>query len=481
MAELAEIRKNKTSGLTRQPSKPLRTNQAHSGEFLPDSNAANSERSSKRPSAKNAKNTHVSRVEIIKQSITHKSLSERQSVFLNTAIPPADTMNSSNTLASNANTDLEGRAEIASNKTVVHNTVTTVDTPINEVAANDTNFKATPVINMMTQSIRGVLLPNENTNLLLSPTVKAEVKIDRLTITSGIPLHLYDLVRKAAEDMCAADRNGLHLRKQRNKHGSRYNLNYMIYDDIKYLGFLSLEPRQSNVRFMRLDFNPSKIGHTACKIVAQTMRCLIGADATEIIRQSNITRVDIAVDLYGIDINDMLYFSSRPIDSSSWGKMFKHGKEVHYRLESQYIGSIKSDLYFKAYDKRAERITKSRGKDVPHKSITRVEAHIKPRITKLDGGKTSLQLNNLELMVNPLNKLSITGIPVPGADDGSFALFVLASQHAGAQTALALIKNPKKRALYRKHLLGQAVSCWTPEEYWKRAIIALRKALVSLA
>jgi hypothetical protein len=231
---------------------------------------------------------------------------------------------------------------------------------------------------------------------------------------------------------------------------------------------------------MRLDFNPNKIGRAGCKNVAQTLRCIIGANATDIINQANITRFDIAADLYGIDINDMLYFSNRPIDASTWGKMFKNGKEVQYRLESQYIGSILSDLYFVVYDKRAERIAKSKGKDVPHNSITRVEVRVAPRIAKYEGSKTSLQLNNLELMVNPFDKLSITSIPVPDADDGGFALFVYAAQHVGAQTALAMIKNSKKRAEYRKHLLGQAASCWTPEEYWKRAIIALRKALASL-
>lgn len=480
-AKFTEIQKKNSECIIRQPSKPLLTNQPQSGKFIANSNIAPSERSDKPNSMDKVRKTHVSSIKIIKPHMpTHKSNFECQGDFLKSGIPLADTMNTAKSLAPNVITGLEVCTEIASNKTVVHNTVTTVDTPINGIASNDTNYapSATPS-NITTLPSLGVL-SQENTNLTASQEVKAKVKADRLAITSDVPPPQHEEVRNAASDMCSADKNGLHLRKQQSKHGDRYNHNYKIYDGKKYLGLLSLEPRQSAIRFMRLDFNPSKIGRESRKLVAQALRCLIGANTAEIISQSNITRFDIAVDLYDIDINDMLYFSSRPIHSSAWGKIFKNGKEVQYRIESQYLGSTESDLYFIVYDKRAERIAKSRGKDIPHESITRIEARVTPRITK-GGVKTSLQLNNLELMNNPFSALSITSIPVPDADDGSFALFAYAAQHVGTHTALAMVKNPKKRSLYRKHLLGQAVSCWKSEEYWMRAIAALRKALTSLA
>lgn len=353
-------------------------------------------------------------------------------------------------------------------------------------ASNDAHYEGDTPLNVISPHESGVLLRNENRNLPTGSTVKAKVKIDRLSLTLAIPPYLLDDVLKAARDLCKAEKDELHLTKANIKKGHRYNKNYYAYDGNKKLGLISLEPLQTkSIRFMRVELNPDKIGREGCQCFSHALRSIIGVNATKTINAANITRLDIAVDLYAIDINSLLYFSARTTASSSWGKIFKRGNQVMFRMGSQYIGALNSNLLIVAYDKRAEIIHSSKGEIIPGNNIVRVEFRIKPRQIKPGNSsayaKCSVQFDNLESMGNPLQKLYITEIPAPKNDDGNFTLLVYAAQHVGAQTALALVKNPKKRAEYRKRLLGQAACCWKPEEYWLRAITAFRKTLQSIS
>lgn len=466
-----------------KPSKPLRAKSPGIADFLLSANEQSFESQQEISRPIKPRNTHNPRANLEKQAKPQRnSISESQRCISDGDAIIRNRQNSKFMQKNATHINAKSPAQRASNKQVVEHENSSAVT--SKEASNDNDYKDSPsLVNVTTLPKQGVLIQNENTNLPISTIVKAEVKVDRLSTTNDVPPHQHEEVLKAIQDLHKADKDGLHLRKQKNKHGSRYNYNYKIYCGNKYLGFLSVSPLKSTDRFIRLDFNPSKIRQSECKLVAQAMRSIIGMNATEIINGASITRLDIAVDLYNIDINSQLYFSARPIDSSTWGKIFKHGKEVKYILESQYIGASGSDHYFSVYDKRAERIAKSGGKDDPGHKIVRVELRIKPRQIKgtLSNSKCSVQFDNLESMDNLFQKLCITEIPVPDDDDGQFALFAYAAQHVGAHTALAMLKNQKKRAEYRKLLLGQASSSWQPEKYWARAIRAVRKTLASIS
>lgn len=487
--------------LISRPSKPLSRKQSQSVQLRVSARRHNSESQQGISRAAKPGNTRSPRANFEKPAIPQRnSLSESQCCISDGDAAIGNRINLIKSQKNAVHIAVKRPAIRASNKhSIVNSNPTTKSTPngtskaipihISRDASNDNDYKENhSPVNVTTPPKEGVLLQNENTNLPISAKVKASIEVDRVSMTmiNAIlsPQHKEEVLR-AIEDLHKADKNGLHLKKQANKRGSRYSKNYKIYFGKKYLGFLSVDPLKRTDRFLRLDFNPSKIRRSGCKIVAQAMRIIIGVNAAEVINGANITRLDIATDLHHITINNTLYFSGRPIDSSTWGKIFKHGKEVeyHYRMESQYIGSIHSDQLFVVYDKRAERIAKSRGKDDPGHDLVRVELRITPRHAKdaSSSSKCSVRFDNLAAMGNPFEKLGITGIPAPDNDDGQFTLFVYAAQHVGAQAALTMLKNSRKRADYRKRLLGQAVSFWKPDEYWARAIRSLKKTLVSIS
>jgi len=149
--DFTESQKNKTTRLVRQHSKPFLKKKAQIVPIQAISTAANSECSKKNCSPKKTQNTHISREKNIKPCISRKSPSECQDVISNTDARPADIKDSSKTLVFSVNTELDGRTGIASNKNVLPITDNTVVTPINEVAANDTNYEVTPVTNIITQ------------------------------------------------------------------------------------------------------------------------------------------------------------------------------------------------------------------------------------------------------------------------------------------------------------------------------------------
>jgi hypothetical protein len=221
MSELAEQQKNKPKGFVRQSPRPLQKKQAQHVQLPKIASTANSERQEISFETKKVQNMRVlQRKGMQNPTSTREARSERQDSLLKNEGAHVNLTDSSNTRVNTVNTELEARPDIASNKTVVHKTVTTVDTPINEVAANDTNYEGTPVTNIITQPPHGVSLPNENSNLTSSQLIKATLNVDRLTTTQYIPPRQHNEVLKAAADMCTADKNGLHLKEQQNKHGS---------------------------------------------------------------------------------------------------------------------------------------------------------------------------------------------------------------------------------------------------------------------
>lgn len=488
-------------GLAIKPSKRLRAKCPEIAKLPTSLSSQNSECPKGSSKVVKPENTHNARAKFEKQAIPRRNIfSQSQGCISDGDAAIRNRINSENMLNNAVQIEIKCPAIGASNKHTTDNsnpvatptkniqnvTGRAIPTSTNVDAPNDNGYK----VNLSPVSViplpeQGVLLQNENCNLPISTKVKAVVLVDGLSMTNEVPPHQHEEALKAIEDLRKADKDELHLRKQPNKHGSRYNKNYKIYDGDQYLGFLSAEPLKKTDRFLRLDFNPSKILRSGCKIVAQAIRSIIGVNATEVINRANITRLDIAVDLHGIEINKLLYFSSRPIDSCTFGKIFKHGKEIQYhqRMETQCIGSTDSDHNFVVYDKRAERIAKSKGKDDPGHEIVRVELRIKPRQAKGPSSniKCSVQFDNIESFGNLFKKLGITEIPTPSKDDGQFALFVYAAQHVGTHTALALVKCSRKRGEYRKRLLGQAASCWKPDEYWARAIDAVKKTLASIS
>lgn len=117
------------------------------------------------------------------------------------------------------------------------------------------------------------------------------------------------------------------------------------------------------VKTGRIEFNPNK-----CDLEFVT------GFIQEYMTSREVTRVDIAIDYYGVDISDYVVVTDRKV-STSWN----YGR----KLESVYIGSRSSERFYRIYDKRLE-ILEEEGYDIGE-DLTRCEAVIRRVDTKLEG------------------------------------------------------------------------------------------------
>jgi hypothetical protein len=131
-----------------------------------------------------------------------------------------------------------------------------------------------------------------------------------------------------------------------------------------------------------------------------------------------------------------------------------------------YLGSIKSDLRFRIYDKAKQLMDTS--KSSPHKLHTRIESSI--RKLKLAPSELLLKLPN------PFMKLEISDIAIARSisKDLDWEFFLDMCISEGSAAALAsLTKN--KRKIFISRLYAARVGWWKPDNRWSGLASALAK------
>lgn len=224
---------------------------------------------------------------------------------------------------------------------------------------------------------------------------------------------------------------------------------------------VAASPTKSNVSFLRLEFNPAKLGPAGVAFMRERLFDIFFDEHPwkRIATHCSVTRIDIAVDLLGVDMANVLVTDYKP--GSGAGKPLKRMFVVtpEGTLETVYLGTDppKVRVYDKAQHLADEKMPSAYG-TTPH---VRIEMPIKPAcpITKLDA------------LGNPFEKLTVLSLSNPvEPPDGmhNWAFFLDCCRVRGPKAALALLPTDELRQAYQQALAAVEIPILKPEKAWAK-------------
>ena len=207
-------------------------------------------------------------------------------------------------------------------------------------------------------------------------------------------------------------------------------------------------PKQSGVRFSRIEFNPSKIGF---RKVLPLLDFIYYGGADTVVSNGIVTRIDAAVDIEGLT-PEMI------VIKASGFRIAKNFYRSGHELETQYIGGKKGLLSFCVYDKveqlKKQNLKFGHSKPLPQIPVTRIEARIKPR----------MKLCELASLKNPFKRLEIANYSSLSKTAGG-AIFLNAVRHNGFPANWALL-TPSDKKRFSKIMGISKCLWWSPEKLW---------------
>jgi len=205
----------------------------------------------------------------------------------------------------------------------------------------------------------------------------------------------------------------------------------------------------------RFEFNPSKvIEEDTLPCLESELTCLCDSTYEEWMSVHHVSRVDVAIDLEHVNINDLLITAPNYVRTGMWCS--KGG-----RTETLYLGSEQSPGRFIAYNKRAE-LLKHGHKDIGH-DLTRLEFRLR---------KTGLTVSGLLSIPNPFQDVRIYSLRAceklgeKSCDLEWWSMFYDSSAYRGLHAALLKLP-PQKRSKVKKAMEAGLLKCWKPWNIWK--------------
>ena len=211
-------------------------------------------------------------------------------------------------------------------------------------------------------------------------------------------------------------------------------------------------PKNSLWRFMRIEFNPSKI--FMLELVALIEAIVPEESYTELMLKAFVNRMDLTVDVQNVLV-DLLYFYCK--NASLTNVLTKSGKTIK-------LGGDSSPSQFCLYNKVAEIIAKNGKKDkklkdvVPPYDISRIELRLREK---------KMRLEDYMVCQNPFTRLSVWKFPKKAWSELSLNKLILkVAKYEGLQTALLLVKRSERRA-FEKCAKPFLCEFWKPDDIWK--------------
>ena len=224
--------------------------------------------------------------------------------------------------------------------------------------------------------------------------------------------------------------------------------------------FIHVAPKPAkknpNPAFMRLEFNPSRLGPEGLSSLKQQMAMMSYGEFTygHILNTARVTRVDIACDFANVPTADVLCRYHEPAKSHAY-----HG--MGGESETTYMG-VKANQKWgdaKVYNKLQEQTDKKHPPDFWGLDHMRVEVISKKRPL----------LKNLKATNNPFNVVEVffPRAVEPPEELHHWATFLDSCRMRGIDGALDLL--PKKvRKLYVERLEEAKALIWYPDKIWAK-------------
>jgi hypothetical protein len=286
-------------------------------------------------------------------------------------------------------------------------------------------------------------------------------KIDRLSVTLAVDEPAArKKIRKHLIELAASASPLLTTWKKRKGWGSgKYDLSYdMTPGGDKHVLVQCAKPN-SPVGLLRFEFNPDAIGPAGVEQFRTRLPEITAGlvSYAHLAHAGKVTRLDIAVDLVNIDIEDLLI--STPKSGVTHSYFGLTGK-----AETKYLNVNKrgSDLY--VYDRKsllhklqAEGV--GAGSEFDQAKYTRVEVRAIP-------DKPIVQLVKLHNRLKRINLLDIEAAKPP-EQPHHWKLFQDACRYRGLAGALAMLPDDV-RGLYEDAVMAIETSLWQPDLLWSK-------------
>ena len=168
-----------------------------------------------------------------------------------------------------------------------------------------------------------------------------------------------------------------------------------------------------------------------------------------VLDHGKITRIDIAVDLPGVRMDEFMFLPQQGLTMAQWA--------VDGHLETLCFGKPGGNQTV-IYNKKKEQL--ALGKPWLGKSVVRVERRLRSPAAK--------KLADLKQWSNPFAKMVLTEIMPPPPDNGKdrqWSMFEDSINVRGLTNALALLLEDRRKK-YRAHLKQHPQKWWDPEAIW---------------
>lgn len=279
-------------------------------------------------------------------------------------------------------------------------------------------------------------------------------KIDCISIT----LHVHDehrgAISQALWDLVKDTDHPEYINSKAHYKGSSYYKTSVCWVDKKTQSKVLIQCQPSknakkNTPYLRVEFNPDQLGAKGLARFKEQVPVTLYGNGTwqTVINEGTITRLDIAVDLVNVDVEDLLVATKKP------------GKKLSYfgvegKIETAYQNTSNT-IYI--YDKKQalldSDLTPEYG-DAPH---TRVEIRT----------KTTKGIAGLPTLLNHLDKVSLVDIeaPSPPEEQHHWTMFQNACRYKGLDGALNDLPE-EVRSQYKAALEAVEGEVWQPKKLW---------------
>ena len=215
---------------------------------------------------------------------------------------------------------------------------------------------------------------------------------------------------------------------------------------------IQCSPRNlSQKAFLRVDYNPAKI---ATSYIASYLDFIVPGGYKRMVEDAKITRFDVAVDVIGVDINELIVYPGKCRKSQIF---FNKNK-----TESEYYGDRKSPWSLVVYNKIAEAKVHGTKCSVSAMSnsnkCTRIEVRAKPK-----GG--DLLLKDLGKAGNQLSKISISQYSSIASKQQSMQMALEISKHTNIKNGLSFLE-PYQKKQFIKLIKTYKCGWWNPYLIW---------------
>lgn len=305
-----------------------------------------------------------------------------------------------------------------------------------------------------------------------SSTFHTAIKVDRLSFTILVPENKQEEANQKFFAFCQSDT----LRRKGDKRAEKWDsTNKGRWQDYRFKGQfrdthkslsakarIELQPIKKRIHvetgYIRVDFNPNKFRQRGINRLMKIVMQIAGiTDYGTFLDSIRVTRIDIAIDIYGVHLNNLLARASK------FRVAELHRNEVTGTLETIVIG--KGKKRFNIYDKTAELLNKSKTKIKQSNGYTRCEIRLRPYIRLWEFFAINNLFSGLKFYRNELN---------PDDFDDEFMHVV---QRDGLQAAYTNIRKRGKRRM-QANLKQYEITLFDVEKVWSKK--KLLQALVFL-